>query len=132
MIQADGGTRTSAISGAFVAMVDAVNKLHKMRPFKVYPIRSFVAATSVGVVNEEKLLDLCYEEDSNAKVDMNIIMTNEGGVVEIQGTGEESPFNRNELNELLDLGEKGIKQMIQAQKDVLKMDALWIGTGGNK
>lgn len=132
VIQADGGTRTSAISGAFVAMVDAVNKLHKMRPFKVYPIRSFVAATSVGVVNEEKLLDLCYEEDSNAKVDMNIIMTNEGGVVEIQGTGEESPFNRNELNELLDLGEKGIKQMIQAQKDVLKMDALWIGTGGNK
>ena len=132
VIQADGGTRTSAISGAFVAMVDAVNKLHKMRPFKVYPIRSFVAATSVGVVNEEKLLDLCYEEDSNAKVDMNIIMTNEGGVVEIQGTGEESPFNRNELNELLDLGEKGIKQMIQAQKDVLKMDSLWIGTGGNK
>lgn len=132
VIQADGGTRTSAISGAFVAMVDAVNKLHKIRPFKVYPIRSFVAATSVGVVNEEKLLDLCYEEDSNAKVDMNIIMTNEGGVVEIQGTGEESPFNRNELNELLDLGEKGIKQMIQAQKDILKMDALWIGTGGNK
>ena len=129
VIQADGGTRTSAISGAFVAMVDAVNKLHKMRPFKVYPIRSFVAATSVGVVNEEKLLDLCYEEDSNAKVDMNIIMTNEGGVVEIQGTGEESPFNRNELNELLDLGEKGIKQMIQAQKDALKTDSLWIGTG---
>ncbi len=132
VIQADGGTRTSAISGAFVAMVDAVNKLHKIRPFKVYPIRSFVAATSVGVVNEEKFLDLCYEEDSNAKVDMNIIMSNEGGVVEIQGTGEESPFSRNELNELLDLGEKGIKQMIQAQKDVLKMDALWIGTGGNK
>ena len=129
VIQADGGTRTSAISGAFVAMVDAVNKLHKMRPFKVYPIRSFVAATSVGVVNEEKFLDLCYEEDSNAKVDMNIIMTNEGGVVEIQGTGEESPFNRNELNELLDLGEKGIKQMIQAQKDALKTDSLWIGTG---
>lgn len=132
VIQADGGTRTSAISGAFVAMVDAVNKLHKNRPFKVYPIRSFVAATSVGVVNEEKLLDLCYEEDSNAKVDMNIIMTDEGGIVEVQGTGEESPFNRSELNELLDLGEKGIKQMIQAQKDALKMDSLWIGTGGNK
>ncbi|MBE6051199.1 MAG: ribonuclease PH [Clostridium sp.] len=132
VIQADGGTRTSAISGAFVAMVDAVNKLHKHRPFKIYPIRSFVAATSVGVVNGEKLLDLCYEEDSNAKVDMNIIMTDEGGIVEVQGTGEESPFNRSELNELLDLGEKGIKQMIQAQKDVLKMDSLWIGTGGNK
>ncbi|MDD6796269.1 MAG: ribonuclease PH [Clostridiaceae bacterium] len=132
VIQADGGTRTTSISGAFVAMVDAVNKLHKQKPFKVYPIRNFVAATSVGVVNDEKLLDLCYEEDSNAKVDMNLIMTDENNFIEIQGTGEESPFNRSELNELLDLGEKGIKQMIQAQKDVLKMDALWIGTGGQK
>lgn len=132
VIQADGGTRTTSISGAFVAMVDAINKLHKVKPFKVYPIRNFVAATSVGIVGDEKLLDLCYEEDSKAKVDMNLIMTDESNFVEIQGTGEESPFSRVELNELLDLGEKGIKQMIQAQKDVLKMDSLWIGTGGNK
>ena len=128
VIQADGGTRTTSISGAFIALVDAVNKLHKAKPFKVYPIRNFVAATSVGIVNDEKLLDLCYKEDSNAKVDMNVIMTDEGAFIEVQGTGEESPYTRAELNELIDLGEKGIKQMIQAQKDALKMDALWIGT----
>ncbi|AOR22552.1 ribonuclease PH [Clostridium taeniosporum] len=131
VIQADGGTRTTAISGAFIALVDAVNRLHRIKPFKIYPIRSFVAAVSVGIVNDEKILDLCYQEDSNAKVDMNIIMTDEGSFVEVQGTGEESPYTRNELNELLDLGEKGIKQMINVQKESLKMDSLWIGTGGN-
>ena len=131
VIQADGGTRTTSISGAFIAMVDAINKIHKTKPFKVYPIRNFVAATSVGILNGEKILDLCYEEDSNAMVDMNIIMTDDGEFVEVQGTGEEKPFSRAELNELLDLGEKGAKQMIQVQKDALKMDALWIGTGGN-
>ncbi|WP_315078099.1 ribonuclease PH [uncultured Clostridium sp.] len=131
VIQADGGTRTTAISGAFIALVDAVNKLHKIKPFKIYPIRNFVAAVSVGIVNDEKILDLCYQEDSKAKVDMNIIMTDEGSFVEVQGTGEESPYTRNELNELLDLGEKGIKQMINVQKESLKMDSLWIGTGGN-
>lgn len=131
VIQADGGTRTTSISGAFIALVDAVNKLHKAKPFKVYPIRNFVAATSVGIVKEEKLLDLCYQEDSNAKVDMNVIMTDEGKFVEVQGTGEESPFSREELNQLFELAEKGIKNMVQIQKDVLKMDCLWIGTGGN-
>ena len=132
VIQADGGTRTTSITGAFIALVDAVNKIHKQKSFKVYPIRKFVCATSVGIVGEEKLLDLCYEEDSNAKVDMNIIGTDDGQFVEIQGTGEEAPFTRSELNEILDLGEKGIKQMIQLQKDCLKMDALWIGTGEYK
>ena len=132
VIQADGGTRTTSITGAFIALVDAVNKIHKQKSFKVYPIRKFVCATSVGIVGEEKLLDLCYEEDSNAKVDMNIIGTDDGQFVEIQGTGEEAPFTRSELNEILDLGEKGIKQLIQLQKDCLKMDALWIGTGESK
>ncbi len=132
VIPADGGTRTTSITGAFIALVDAVNKIHKQKSFKVYPIRKFVCATSVGIVGEEKLLDLCYEEDSNAKVDMNIIGTDDGQFVEIQGTGEEAPFTRSELNEILDLGEKGIKQMIQLQKDCLKMDALWIGTGESK
>ena len=132
VIQADGGTRTTSITGAFIALVDAVNKIHKQKSFKVYPIRKFVCATSVGIVGEEKLLDLCYEEDSNAKVDMNMIGTDDGQFVEIQGTGEEAPFTRSELNEILDLGEKGIKQMIQLQKDCLKMDALWIGTGESK
>ena len=101
VIQADGGTRTTAISGSFIAMVDAVNKLHKRKPFKVYPIRNFLAATSVGIINNEKLLDLCYLEDSKAKVDMNLIMTDEGKVVEIQGTGEEGPFSREELSNIL-------------------------------
>ena len=132
VIQADGGTRTTSITGAFIALVDAVNKIHKQKSFKVYPIRKFVCATSVGIVGEEKLLDLCYEEDSNAKVDMNIIGTADGEFVEIQGTGEEAPFTRSELNQILNLGEKGIKQMIQLQKDCLKMDALWIGTGESK
>ena len=126
VIQADGGTRTTSICGAFVALVDAMNKLHKHKPFKVYPIRKFLCATSVGIV------DLCYEEDSIARVDMNVIGTDDGEFVEIQGTGEEAPFNRAELNELLDLAEKGIKQMIQLQKDCLKMDSLWIGTGEGK
>lgn len=129
VIQADGGTRTSSISGAFIALVDAVNRMHRESPFKVYPIRSFVAATSVGILNQEKILDLCYIEDSNAQVDMNIVMTDEGKFIEVQGTGEESPFSRKELDELIALGEKGIKNMILIQKDSLKMDSLWIGTG---
>jgi len=129
VIQADGGTRTSSITGAFVALVDAVNKMHKHTPFTVYPIRNFVSAVSVGIVNDVKVLDLCYVEDSNAKVDMNIVMTDSGEFIEIQGTGEESPFSRKDLDELIALGEKGIKQMIQLQKDSLKTDCLWIGTG---
>ena len=132
VIQADGGTRTTSITGAFVALVDAINKLHRIKPFKVYPIREFVCATSVGIVNGEKMIDLCYEEDSSAQVDMNIVGTGSGEFVEIQGTGEEAPFSRKDLNELLDLGEKGIKQIIQIQKETLKMDALWIGTGESK
>lgn len=129
VIQADGGTRTSSISGAFVALVDAVNKLHRHSPFDVYPIRNFVSAVSVGIVKDIKVLDLCYAEDSIAKVDMNIVMTDEGEFIEVQGTGEESPFSRKDLDELLALGEKGIKHMTQVQKDTLKTDCLWIGTG---
>jgi ribonuclease PH len=132
VIQADGGTRTSSITGAFVALVDAVNKLHKHTSFEVYPVRNFVSAVSVGIVKDTKVLDLCYLEDSSAKVDMNIVMTDEGEFIEVQGTGEESPFSRKDLDELLALGEKGNKQMIQIQKDVLKTDCLWIGTGARK
>lgn len=132
VIQADGGTRTTSITGAFIALVDAVNKLHKQNPFEVYPVRNFVSAISVGILNGNKIIDLCYEEDSKAKVDMNVIMTEEGEFVEIQGTGEESPFSRNDLNDLLALAEKGIKQLINIQKETLKMDCLWIGTGEEK
>ena len=122
-------TRTTSITGSFVALVDAVNKLHQKKPFNVYPIRHFVSAVSIGIVGEEKVLDLCYEEDHVAKVDMNVVMTEEGEFIEIQGTGEIGPFSRKELDELLNLAEKGAKQMIQAQKDALKTDSLWIGTG---
>lgn len=132
VIQADGGTRTSAITGAFVALVDAVNKMHKHKPFEIYPIRSFVGAVSVGILKDIKILDLCYLEDSNAKVDMNIVMTDAGKFVEIQGTGEESPFTRKDLDELIAIGEKGTKQIIQIQKESLKTDSLWIGTGERK
>nr|WP_253197688.1 ribonuclease PH [Clostridium algidicarnis] len=129
VIQADGGTRTTAINGAFIAIVDAINKIHKERPFKVYPIRNFLTAVSVGIFASEKILDLCYKEDCKANVDMNVVMTEEGEFVEIQGTGEKNPFSRKDLDELLHLAEKGSKQMINIQKDILKMDCLWIGTG---
>lgn len=132
VIQADGGTRTTSITGAFIALVDAINKLHKENPFKIYPIRNFVTAISVGIVDDEILLDLCYEEDSKAMVDMNVVITDDGEFIEIQGTGEEKPFSRETLNKLLDLAEKGIKQMIHMQKESLKMDSLWIGTGGTE
>ena len=132
VIQADGGTRTSSITGAFIALVDAVNTIHKNIPFDVYPIRNFVSAVSVGIVNNNKLLDLCYVEDSNAKVDMNVIMTDALEFVEIQGTGEESPFSYGELLELLELSKKGIKRIIEIQKESLKMDSLFIGTGERK
>ncbi len=129
VIQADGGTRTTAINGAFIALVDAINKIHNERPFKVYPIRNFLTAVSVGIFENEKILDLCYKEDCKANVDMNVVMTEDGEFVEIQGTGEENPFSRKDLDELLHLAEKGSKQMINIQKDILKMDCLWIGTG---
>lgn len=131
VIQADGGTRVAAITGAFVALVDAINKIHTYKSFKVYPIRNYVGAISVGIVGNQILTDLSYEEDSKAKVDMNIIMTEEGDFIELQGAGEGGPFTEKELSELLKYGYNGCKQMIQAQKDVLKLDALRIGTGGN-
>ena len=119
VIQADGGTRTASITGAFVAVVDALNKLHKSKAIKEMPVRNFVSAISVGIVNNQYLLDLCYEEDSNAHVDMNIIMTDKCEFVEVQGTGEERPFSRKDLNTLLELGEKGNKELIKAQREAL-------------
>ena len=119
VIQADGGTRTASITGAFVAVVDAIYKLYKSKAIKQMPIQNFVSAISVGIVGNEHVLDLCYEEDSNAQVDMNIIMTNSGEFVEVQGTGEERPFSREDLNKLLELGEKGNKELIKIQRQVL-------------
>lgn len=119
VIQADGGTRTASITGAFIALVDAVNKVYSETQFARYPITDYIAAISVGIINGEKMLDLCYEEDSNAQVDMNLVMTQAGEFVEIQGTGEERPFSRDDMNKLLELGEKGIKELIEIQKEAL-------------
>ena len=119
VIQADGGTRTASITGAFVAVLDAINKLHKDKVIKHMPVRNFVSAISVGIVDGEYLLDLCYEEDSKAQVDMNIIMTDKGEFVELQGTGEECPFSRKDLEKLLELGEKGNKMLLKAQREAL-------------
>jgi ribonuclease PH len=119
VIQADGGTRTASITGAYVALVDAVNKLIKDGAITESPLNAFMAAVSVGIVDGELLLDLCYEEDSQAQVDMNIVMTEEGRIIEIQGTAEKDPFTRQELNIFLDLAGKGIKELIDNQKDSL-------------
>jgi len=119
VIQADGGTRTASITGAFVALVDAVNKLQEKDRLKHFPIKNFVSAISVGIVSEEILLDLCYEEDSTATVDMNIVMTDTDEFVEVQGTGEEAPFSKDNLMELLRLAEKGNRELIQLQKSAL-------------
>lgn len=127
VIQADGGTRTASITGAFVALVDAINKASETKQFAKYPITDFLAAISVGIVNGKQLLDLKYEEDSNAQVDMNIVMTDAGEFVEIQGTGEQKPFSKKDMDILLSLGEKGARELIQLQKEVLGEDAARIG-----
>ena len=119
VIQADGGTRTASITGAFVAVAEAIYKLYREGLIKKMPIQNFVSAISVGIVNDECLLDICYEEDSNAQVDMNIIMTDRCEFVEVQGTGEERPFSKKDLNKLLELGEKGNKELIRIQRAAL-------------
>ncbi|WP_134699976.1 ribonuclease PH [Ammoniphilus sp. YIM 78166] len=119
VIQADGGTRTASITGAFVAMVDALGKLKDKNGWTRLPIQDFLAATSVGVVNQDLVLDLAYVEDSNALVDMNVVMTGKGQFVEVQGTGEESPFSYEQLQGLLELGKKGVDELIGHQKQAL-------------
>ncbi|MFP4662226.1 MAG: ribonuclease PH [Halanaerobiales bacterium] len=119
VIQADGGTRTASITGAYVALVDAVNHMIKNGVIDESPLCSFMAATSVGIVDGELMLDLCYAEDSEAQVDMNVIMTEEGRIIEIQGTAEKDPFTRQEMNVFMDLAEKGIYDLIDIQKTAL-------------
>lgn len=128
VIQADGGTRTASITGAFVAMAIAVNKLFTDKKISVFAITDYLAATSVGIDPEfGEILDLNYIEDSKANVDMNVVMTGSGEFVELQGTGEESTFSRNQLNTLLELAEKGINELISLQKEVLGEIADQIG-----
>jgi len=116
VLQADGGTRTASITGAYVALVDAINFMMDEGKIKENPLKGFMAATSVGIVKGTPMLDLCYEEDFNAQVDMNIAMTEAGEIIEIQGTAEEHPFSRDELDQLYDLAEKGILELIEEQK----------------
>ncbi|MFI8575072.1 ribonuclease PH [Rossellomorea aquimaris] len=120
VIQADGGTRTASITGAFVATALAVAKLQDSKKISSFPLKSFLAATSVGIVEEHgAVLDLNYIEDSSALVDMNIIMTGEGEFVELQGTGEEATFTMDQLKQLLKIGQEGIHEIFQIQQQSL-------------
>ena len=117
VLQADGGTRTASITGAFVALVDAIYSLYD--GYGKFPIPDYLAAISMGIGDNGPMLDLCYEEDSAAVVDMNVVCTGKGQLVEVQGTGEHGTFTRDELNELLDLGESGTKALMQVQREAL-------------
>jgi len=120
VLQADGGTRTASITGAFVALCDAVRVARKEKWLKESPVLDSVAAVSVGLTEGKALLDLDYEEDSAAEVDMNVVMTGAGRFVEVQGTGETATFDRRELDRLLALASQGIKRLIEAQQQALR------------
>jgi ribonuclease PH len=119
VLQADGGTRTAAITGAYVSIYQALQTLANMGVISSIPLRSAVAATSVGIVHGNRLLDLCYDEDFNAEVDFNVVMTGKGEFVEIQGTAEGKPFTRETIDALLSLAEKGIRQLFEVQQGAL-------------
>lgn len=119
VLQADGGTRTAAITGAFVAAHDAVSAMLRDGQIKASPIRDFVAAVSVGMVNGVPVLDLDYAEDSNCDTDMNVVMTGSGGFVEVQGTAEGTPFSRADLDAMTRLAEAGIAELVRHQKQAL-------------
>ena len=119
VIQADGGTRTASITGAFVALALAIEKLRERDVLKIVPITDYVAATSVGIVDGEPLLDLAYEDDSRAEVDMNIVKTGDGRFVEVQGTAEAIPFGREALLTLLDLADAGIRELVEKQRAIV-------------
>ncbi|WP_026182060.1 ribonuclease PH [Thioalkalivibrio sp. AKL6] len=119
VIQADGGTRTAAISGAYVALRDAIRKAREQGLIRKDPLHGHLAAVSVGIFNGTPVLDLDYDEDSQAETDLNLVMNEAGGVIEIQGTAEGHAFRRDELDQMLDLGEKGIREICEAQSAVL-------------
>ncbi|OKP00849.1 ribonuclease PH [Xenorhabdus eapokensis] len=124
VIQADGGTRTAAISGACVALVDALNKLVVEGKLKESPLKAMVAAVSVGIVEGEGRCDLEYVEDSAAETDMNIVMMDDGRMIEVQGTAEGEPFSHDELLSLLSLAKEGLETIFKAQRDALEQDLL--------
>jgi len=120
VIQADGGTRTAAITGSYVALYQALQTMANMGVLSAMPLKSVVAATSVGIVHSHMLLDLCYDEDYNAAVDFNVVMTSKGEFVEIQGAAETKPFSREAIDSILSLADKGIKQLFQIQQAVIE------------
>lgn len=119
VIQADGGTRTASITGACVALVDALRYLQREKIIKTDPLLNMVASVSVGIYKGEAVLDLDYPEDSNADTDMNLVMTESGGMIEVQGTAEQAPFSEEELQKMLALGKQGIQELVQLQKAAL-------------
>jgi ribonuclease PH len=120
VLQADGGTRTAAITGAYVALHQAMQTMINMGVLSRIPLKSAVAATSVGIVHDYRVLDLCYDEDFNAEVDFNVVMTSRGEFVEVQATAEGKPFTKESIDSLLSLAEKGIKQLFEIQKATLQ------------
>jgi len=120
VVQADGGTRTASITGAYVALYQAFNNMKSMGLIKDIPLKNAVAATSVGIVRSYMMMDLCYEEDSQAEVDFNVVMTDQGLFVEVQGTAENKPFSKNSLDGLINLASEGIIQLFEAQQKVIK------------
>lgn len=121
VIQGDGGTRTASITGGFVALADAIGKLRKQGKVLTQPIKDYVAAVSVGIVSGEPVLDLCYEEDSQAEVDMNVVMTGSGLFVEVQGTAEKKPFSSKQMDGLIKLAKKGVSELIEIQKKLIRI-----------
>ena len=119
VLQADGGTRTASITGAFVALVDALNGLQRQRRLNTDPLRHFLASVSVGICNGEAVVDLDYAEDSKAETDLNVVMTEHGEFIEVQGTAEAAPFRREELDRMLDLAGTAIGQLIGLQREAL-------------
>jgi ribonuclease PH len=119
VIQADGGTRTAAITGGFVALVLALQRLKESGAIKTIPVQDHVAATSVGVVSGVPMLDLAYDEDSRADVDMNVVKTGNGRFIEVQGTAEGPPFERTALDALIDLADRGIRELVDIQRSVI-------------
>lgn len=119
VIQADGGTRTASITGGFVALYLACDKLVKQGVLEQNPVVNYVSAISVGIIDDEPCLDLCYQEDSNAQVDMNVVMTDKGEFIEIQGTGEDGTFSYSQLMEMLELAKQGNQQLVEIQKSVI-------------
>jgi ribonuclease PH len=124
VLQADGGTRTAAITGACVALHDAFKQMLDTEVIEENPLQELVAAISVGIINGEYVLDLDYESDSRAEVDLNVVMTESGRLVEIQGTAEGKTFSRNQLDELIDLAESGIKELINCQREALEIQGV--------